>query len=136
MLQGADLNNDRAVDRQELAALGANNALGAAGLGPGIAPIGIGPGQGGLNPNGRAGNEAMGRFLQLDANGDGKITPDEVPQQAGGMLRGADLNGDGAIDAREMQVLHAKMGDRLKMLGAGADPNAPPGTPPKRRGQR
>jgi hypothetical protein len=135
MLQGADLNNDRAVDRQELAALGANNALGAAGIGPGIAPVGIGPVPGG--PNGRSGNEAMGRFLQLDANGDGKLSADELPQQAAGILRSGDLNGDGAIDAREMQVLHAKMGDRLKMLGAGGDPNAPPGTPPnKRRGQR
>ena len=44
------------------------------------------------------------------------------------MLQSGDLNGDGAIDAGEMQALHAKMGDRLKMLGAGADPNAPPGT--------
>ena len=35
-------------------------------------------------------------------------------QQAAGMLQGGDLNGDGAIDAGEMQALAAKMGDRAE----------------------
>lgn len=128
MLQNADLNGDGAIDRQELAAVGANNAAGASAFGPGgVRPGGLG--------NGRGGNEAMGRFFQLDRNRDGRLTNDEVPQQSAAMLRAADQNGDGAVDAAEMQLLHAKMGDRLKMLGTGADPNAPPGTPKRTRGK-
>ena len=65
MLQGADLNGDGAIDRQELAALGSNNASGAAGIGPGIGP-GMARSRAGSVANGRRGNEAMGRFFQLD----------------------------------------------------------------------
>jgi Ca2+-binding EF-hand superfamily protein len=118
MLQGADLNNDGAIDRQELAAMGnrANAAGGqngnyAAGANGGVAA-------------GRRNNEAMGRFLQWDRNHDGRLTADEVPPQAMGALRGADTNGDGAIDAGEMQAVIAQMGDRAKAFAAGADPNA------------
>jgi hypothetical protein len=40
------------------------------------------------------------------------------------MLKGGDLNGDGAIDAGELQALAARMGDRMKAWGTGADPTA------------
>jgi Ca2+-binding EF-hand superfamily protein len=59
-------------------------------------------------------NEAMGLFLQLDSNHDGKLTPDEVPQQMLPMLAHADLNGDHAIDAAEFAAAAKKMGDRMK----------------------
>jgi Ca2+-binding EF-hand superfamily protein len=72
--------------------------------------------------NGR-GNEAMGLFLQLDKNHDGKLTRDEVPQQMMPMLSHADLNGDGAIDAQEFAVAAKKMGDRMK-AGYAAGMNA------------
>lgn len=115
MLQGADQNNDQAIDRQELMAMGNNgNANGPGGnLAGGGNRVGMG-----------RGNEAMGRFFQYDRNGDGRLTADEVPQQAMGMLRGGDLNGDRAIDAAEMQAIVARLGDRAKAFGAGADPNA------------
>jgi hypothetical protein len=45
------------------------------------------------------------------------------------MLRGGDRNGDGAIDAGELQAIAARLGDRMKMLGAGVDPNAAAGAP-------
>jgi Ca2+-binding EF-hand superfamily protein len=116
MLQGADANNDGAIDRQELSAMQSAGPQG----GPGNAFVG-GPGAGFA---GRAGNEAMGRFFQYDRNRDGRLTANEVPPQARGTLQGADLNGDGAIDAREMQATIAQMGDRAKAFGAGVDPNA------------
>ena len=59
-------------------------------------------------------NDAMAGFLALDKNHDGKLTPDEVPPQMMGMLRGADLNHDGAIDAAEFAAVAQKMGDRMK----------------------
>ena len=34
------------------------------------------------------------------------------------------LNGDRAIDAREMQAIIARLGDRAKAIGAGVDPKA------------
>lgn len=117
MLQGADQNNDGAVDRQELAAMG-NNGNGNAG-GPNFVEggnrMGVGAGRG---------NEAMGRFFQYDRDGNKRLTPDEIPPQVRGMFRGGDTNGDGAIDAAEMQAIIAKMGDRAKMLGGDANTKA------------
>lgn len=115
MLQGADQNNDGAVDRQELAVMG--NKGNANGPGGNFAGGGNGVGMG-------RGNEAMGRFFQYDRNGDGRLTADEVPPQMLGMLRGGDLNGDRAIDAAEMQAIIARLGDRAKAFGAGGDPKA------------
>jgi Ca2+-binding EF-hand superfamily protein len=79
-------------------------------------------------PNGGAGgNEAMARFMQYDRNHDGRLTPDEVPPQGRAMLQGADLNGDGAIDASELQAFAKRMGDRAKAWAAGVNPNNPNG---------
>jgi len=82
----------------------------------------------GLNGGGNTafsgrGNEPMGVFLQLDKNHDGKLTPDEVPSHMMGMLRNADLNRDGAIDAAEFQAVAQRMGDRMK-AGYAAGMNA------------
>lgn len=118
MLQGADLNNDKAIDRQELAQFGKGQG---AGGWQGNSFAG-GGNAGGIGRRGN--NEAIGRFLQFDRNRDGRLTADEVPQQAMGALQGADRNGDGAIDAGEMQAIIAQMGDRAKAFGAGVDPNA------------
>ncbi|HEX3599380.1 MAG TPA: hypothetical protein VHU84_04520, partial [Lacipirellulaceae bacterium] len=75
MLQGADANNDGAIDRQELMAYASNqNALnGAAGAFNNAAGAGMVPGARGGN------NEAMAGFFRYDRNHDGKLTPDEVP---------------------------------------------------------
>lgn len=133
MLQGADQNGDGAIDRQELAAM--SNANPGAGVGaPGIGP---GAGPAGLTANGRQGNQVMGRFFQLDLNHDGRLSANEVTPQVAGMLRGGDLNGDGGIDAAEMQALYAKMGDRMKGLNAGVDPAAgKAGTPANEKNER
>ncbi len=123
MLQGADLNGDGAIDRQELAAMGTGRGEARGNLNGNLAG-----GANGAGAAGRRGNEAMGRFFQYDRNHDGRLTANEVPPQMMGVLRGGDTNGDGAIDAGELQAIAARMGDRMKAWGAGAEPNAgPPG---------
>ena len=47
----------------------------------------------------RNNNEATAWFVSYDRNGDGKLSPNEVPQQMRTGLQGADVNGDGFIDA-------------------------------------
>jgi Ca2+-binding EF-hand superfamily protein len=76
-------------------------------------------------------SQAVERFMQYDKNHDGKLTPDELPPQALALLRDADLNKDGAIDARELQIAVEKMGDRMKagMAGAGINGHMPGGNP-------
>jgi Ca2+-binding EF-hand superfamily protein len=114
MLQGADINNDGAVDRQELAlAQASRNAQGGA----------FGPGQNGQAFNGRTNNEAMARFFQADRNRDGRITTDEVNASDKAMLQGADTDGDGAINAAEMQAFSVRMGNRARALGTGVNAN-------------
>jgi hypothetical protein len=91
----------------------------------GVAQVPQGPNGAGAPADGRnVNNEAMGRFMQMDANHDGRLTADEVPPNVAAMLRGADLNNDKAIDARELQAFVARMGDRARAFGAAGNPNA------------
>jgi hypothetical protein len=98
------------------------NAAAAAGV-----DAGLGQGPGGVGApataDNRNNNEAMGRFMQMDTNRDGRLTLDEVPPQVAATLRDADVNRDQAIDAREMQMFVARMGDRARAVGAGVNPN-------------
>jgi Ca2+-binding EF-hand superfamily protein len=121
MLQGADANNDKAIDRRELAAAmqnGPNQFRG----GPGgqLGPIG------GADP-------MTGRFLkQYDRDGDGKLSLQEVPQ---GMQRSFqpqdDLDRDGHISAGELQAVMARMGGGARAWAAGLDPNRNQRVPPR-----
>ena len=56
----------------------------------------------------------MGQWLQWDRNGDGKLSPNEVPPQAAGMLRGGDQNNDGMIDPAELRLLIERNGERMR----------------------
>lgn len=105
MLSGADTNNDRVIDREELkqAVQDMQNR----------SREGGGPGQAGP-PVGNA-EATFRRLMSGDANGDGLLSPKEVPQQMLPMLRGADLNGDGFLNNNEVRQAVAKMkrrGDR------------------------
>jgi hypothetical protein len=65
----------------------------------------------------------MARFMQYDANRDGVLSENEVPQQGRAMLQGADLNGDGVLDARELQAFSRRMGERMRAISGGVNPN-------------
>lgn len=88
------------------------------------AGVAQGPNGAGAPADGRnVNNEAMGRFMQLDANHDGVLSPNEVPQQQQAMLRSADTNRDGVIDASELQTFSRRMGDRMKGFAGGVNTN-------------
>jgi len=107
MLAGADQNNDRGIDRAELT-FAMQNAPNRFGMGPanvGLGPIGVGV-------PGRNAPQFNQELLQYDRNGDGKLSPDEVPPQLRRMLNGGDQNRDGVLDAEELKQLSERMEDR------------------------
>jgi Ca2+-binding EF-hand superfamily protein len=91
------------------------------------AGAGQGPGGAGAPADQRNNNEATAWFMSYDKNGDGKLSPNEVPQNMRAGLQAADLNGDGFIDAKEFQIFSRKMGDRMKAFNAGIIPNGTQG---------
>lgn len=72
------------------------------------------------------------RIMENDKNGDGKLTPDEVPEQLARMLTGADLNADGAIDKEELDKAMTMLRDRFR--GGPGGQGAPGGFGPGRFG--
>jgi Ca2+-binding EF-hand superfamily protein len=133
MLANADQNGDGAIDRAELTAAMENMDRPFPG-GPGPWRGGPGGGPGGFN---QAPDPAQltGRLMQNDSNGDGRLTTDEVPPYAMGMLQGADQNNDGAIDAAELQAATRRMGGRARAFGPGG-PNERNGAGPAGRNGR
>ncbi len=105
MLRGADADGDGAISKEELTAAmqQMQQRMGGGGFG--------GP-QGGFG--GRGGGDMTERMMAMDKNGDGKITPDEAPEQARAMLRQADADGNGEVDAKEMAQFSRQMGGRMR----------------------
>ncbi len=96
-LSKKDANNDGALDKKELAA--------GASAKPGGKGSAMKPGE---------------MFSKGDRNGDGKISKDEVPEQAWERLGKADANKDGAVSKQEMETA-MKMVQAAKggMMGRG-----------------
>ena len=59
------------------------------------------------SPKGKAGASG-GRFAQWDTNGDGKLTPDELPQPD--LFKRMDLNGDGVVTREEARQAFPRVG--------------------------
>lgn len=104
MLRGADADGDGAVSKAEI-----ETAMQRMGGGPGGGGFG-GPGGG----FGRGGGDMTQRFMSMDKNGDGKITTDEATEQARPMLRQADADGNGEVDAKEIEQFGRQMGGRAR----------------------
>jgi hypothetical protein len=117
--QGNMVVPDKAVTDPTADAAGADAGLGQAPGNTG-APAGV---------DQRNNNETMARFMQYDANHDGVLSANEVPQQGRAMLQGADLDGDGVLNARELQAFSRKMGERMRAISGGVNPNGPGGAP-------
>ncbi len=91
------------------------------------------PGRPGEGPQGGAAM-AMRMFEQRDANGDGKLSGDEIPERMRDRLSVIDTNGDGSLDKSEVEKAMARMGDRLggrpergnDQNGQGVRPRRPP----------
>ena len=54
-----------------------------------------------------------------DGDGDGKLSPNEVPQQEAANLAGSDTNGDGAYDRQELMAAMEKMRNQAGMNPGG-----------------
>jgi hypothetical protein len=62
-----------------------------------------------------------GQFMQLDQNGDRRLSPNEIPPNMQGMFQPTDdLDNDGTISAAELQAVTRRMGERARAFGPGA----------------
>jgi len=88
--------------------------IAAAGVAVGAATAAAGKGPDGSPPGGRG-----DRWEQLDVNGDGAVTLDEMTARQREMFAAADTNGDGAVTKEEMkahfEARHAEM--RAERMG-------------------
>lgn len=75
---------------------------------------------------------AAAMFKRMDANGDGKVTADEVPEerreQVARMIRRADKDGDGALSQAEFAAVAKQRAEAVKMRTE--KPGAEPGKKP------
>jgi hypothetical protein len=119
MMRNADQDGDGAITREELTTAMEQFQQRMQGGGFG------GPGGGGPGFGGRGGGDDAGRrIMSYDKNGDGKITLDEAPdsEQARGILRQADEDGNGEVDAKEMEQFSRRMGGRMRGAFGGQGP--------------
>ena len=72
------------------------------------ARMGPGPGRGGRGGRGMQG-DPIARLRSFDANGDGRITREEIPDQAGGMFDCVDANRDDVITEDELNAMASRM---------------------------
>jgi Ca2+-binding EF-hand superfamily protein len=130
VLKELDTNKDGMITWEEVVAAGKGNPMTST-TGATVVDQGAGA-AGGM---GAEQSPVFKRFMSYDKNGDGKLTPDELPREALVLLRDADLNHDGAIDARELAIAVRQMGERVNaatargMGGPGAMGRLPGGNP-------
>lgn len=69
-----------------------------------------GRGQGGRGQGGRGGFDVDAFFKNQDADGDGKLSGDEIPQRMSGALDRIDTDKDGSISMEEMKAMMERRG--------------------------
>jgi len=99
-------------------------------FGPGANRGGFGPGMFGNGPNGAGfgpgmmGNDQFDEMMgEVDANGDGTITPDEIHSQMQAKLSEFDADGNGSLSATEFTAMQTaaiqeRMGNQFGLLDA------------------
>lgn len=89
----------------------------------------LGEGAGSARPSTGAGPGGSGRsapsFAEMDKNSDGKITVDELPEQAKGMFDRMDADRDGGVSPTEHAAMRARM--RQRQATEGGPGGGPPG---------
>lgn len=68
-----------------------------------------------ISPRGGPGGDPtafLDSIFQGDRNGDGVLASNEISERFAPMLQGADTNGDGALDAQELQAVTKRMSER------------------------
>jgi len=94
-----DENGDGVLEADEIESLPAR-------MGPG--PRGWRGDRGGRGMQG----DPIARLRSFDANGDGRITREEIPDQAGGMFNRVDANSDDVITQDELNAMASRMRGR------------------------
>lgn len=92
---------------------------GGPGGGFGAGPGGGGPGGGGQGGGGQGGNRRPRTFKEMDKNGDGKITVDELSERQQQFFAMMDANGDGFVDEAEHKANQERMRQRMQQGGFG-----------------
>ncbi len=77
-------------------------------------------------PGGRAGGRAAAMFENLDADGDGKLSRDEIPERMRAFIGDADANADGSITLAELQAAMQARAGRDRPGGAQRPPTDQP----------
>ena len=94
-LRKLDRNKDGKLDRSEMGGAG---------------PDGRGPGFGGVGMGGPGGGDVSSFMLQrFDADKDGKLTGDEIPERMRENLEGIDTNKDKSIDKSELKAMASRV---------------------------
>jgi Ca2+-binding EF-hand superfamily protein len=128
VLARGDKNEDGQLDKDEISAIARERSGGGRPGEPGVE--GGGPG----GPGGRGGDFVGQMMNRMDADKDGKLTGDEVPEFLRGRLTEIDTNGDGGLDKAEMEAMASRMRERGGAGGGG--PGGPGGFRGGRRGDR
>jgi multidrug efflux pump subunit AcrA (membrane-fusion protein) len=90
---------------------------------PGAAGAGGPGGSSGGKPGASGGQRPSMNLMQFDKNADGKLTKEELPEQAQAFFSAMDTNGDGEVDRAEM----AKVRSRMSGAGGPGGPEGPGG---------
>lgn len=81
----------------------------------------IGPGRFGGRRRGRGGFDPTWIFQRRDANGDGKLSGEEIPERMRGNLGRLDTDGDGAVTLAEFREVMSRMRGRSRGRSPGRE---------------
>ena len=149
LIMALDANRDGEISAEEIenaaAALkkldkNGDGKLTRAELRPAGAPEFGGPGRGGFGQGGGPGGPGAAGFVErlmgFDADKDGKVTKQELPERMQRIFERGDLNRDAAIDKEEAEKLASQFGQARGARGGGAGGTGggrPDGEPRPRR---